>query len=75
MRNILRILVAAMPGIETNTRKVIARLKAEGWVAVGGGKHNKFEHPDRPDVLIVVPRHKTLSPGVARSIAKLAGWI
>jgi len=75
MRNMLRILVAAMPGIETNTRKVNTRLKAEGWVAVGGGKHDKFEHPAHPDVLIVVPRHKTLSLGVARSIARLAGWI
>jgi hypothetical protein len=25
--------------------------------------------------MIVVPRHREQSPGVARSIAKLAGWI
>jgi len=60
---------------ETNTRKVTDRLKAEGWVGVGGGKHDKYEHPDRPEQLIVVPRHKVLSPGVARSIAKQAGWM
>jgi hypothetical protein len=24
---------------------------------------------------IVVPRHRTLSPGVARVIAKVAGWL
>jgi len=59
--------------LETNTRGVINRLKAEGWVEVGGSKHDKFEHPDRTETLIV-PRHKELSPGVARSIAKLAGW-
>ncbi len=59
---------------ETNTRKVTDRLKAEGWVNIGGGKHDKYEHPDRPETLIV-PRHKELSPGVARSIAKQAGWI
>jgi hypothetical protein len=29
----------------------------------------------RPDVLIIVPRHKQLSSGAARSIAKLADWI
>lgn len=61
--------------IESNTRKIVARLKADGWVEVGGTKHDKFEHPDRPDVLLVVPRHKEQSPGVARSIAKLAGWV
>ena len=54
--------------LETSTRKVINRLKAEGWVEVGGSKHDKFEHPDRTETLIV-PRHKELSPGVARSIA------
>ena len=59
--------------LETSTRKVINRLKAEGWVQVGGSKHDKFEHPDRKETLIV-PRRKELSPGVARSIAKLAGW-
>ncbi|CDX45503.1 YcfA family protein (modular protein) [Mesorhizobium sp. SOD10] len=41
----------------------------------GGGKHDKYEHPEKPDVTIVVPRHREQSPGVARSIAKLAGWI
>jgi predicted RNA binding protein YcfA (HicA-like mRNA interferase family) len=60
--------------IEVNTRKIVERLKADGWIDVGGDKHDKFEHPDRPDLLIVVPRHKELSPGVARSIARLAGW-
>lgn len=63
-----------MAAIETNTRKIVARLKAEGWVDVGGGKHDKFEHDGRPDLVIIVPRHKQLSPSVARSIARLAGW-
>jgi predicted RNA binding protein YcfA (HicA-like mRNA interferase family) len=60
-------------GIETNTRKIVARLKREGWQSSGGGKHEKFEHPDHP-YPIIVPRHKELSPGVARSIARQAGW-
>lgn len=63
-----------MPSIETNTRKVIARLEREGWSDQGGGKHDMFKHPTLPG-RIVVPRHRELSPGVARSIAKLAGWI
>jgi predicted RNA binding protein YcfA (HicA-like mRNA interferase family) len=60
---------------ETSRRKVTDRLMADGWINVGGGKHDKNEHPDRPGMLIVVPRHKELSPGVARSIAKQAGWV
>ena len=64
-----------MPKFETNARKIIGRLQREGWRSVGGGKHDKFEHPDKPKMLVMVPRHKELSPGVARSIAKTAGWI
>ncbi|AZO60760.1 MAG: addiction module toxin, HicA family [Mesorhizobium sp.] len=66
---------AAVPLIETNTRKIIARLLRDGWSSVGGGKHDKYEHPGKPDVTIIVPRHREQSPGVARSIAKLARWI
>jgi len=47
---------------------------AEGWANLGGGSHDKFKHDARPGVIIVVPRHRSLSLGVARSIAKLAGW-
>jgi predicted RNA binding protein YcfA (HicA-like mRNA interferase family) len=75
LRNILRIEGVGMPTIETNTRKIVARLRAEGWVDAGGSKHDKFEHADRPDVLIIIPRHKQQSPGVARSIARVAGWM
>lgn len=64
-----------MPIVETNTRKIVSRLEREGWRNAGGGKHDRFEHQGRPGVMIVVPRHKEQSPGVARSIAKLAGWI
>lgn len=63
-----------MPTIETNTRKVIRILERDGWVCVGGTNHDKFEHPTKPG-LIVVPRHRELSPGVAKTIAKTAGWI
>jgi hypothetical protein len=42
---------------------------------VGGGKHDKYEHSRKPGVLIVVRRHTKLSTGVARSIAKKAGWL
>jgi predicted RNA binding protein YcfA (HicA-like mRNA interferase family) len=66
--------MARMASLETNTRKIVARLERDGWVREAGGKHNKYSHPSKPG-LIVVPRHKEQSRGVARSIAKLAGWI
>ena len=58
---------------ETNRAKIVARLEAEGWFNAGGGSRDKFLKPDAP-YPIIVPRHRTLSPGVARSIAKAAGW-
>jgi len=64
-----------MPAVETATAKILKRLLADGWVlARNGSNHDVYRHPARPGV-IVVPRHRVLSPGVARGIAKLAGWI
>jgi predicted RNA binding protein YcfA (HicA-like mRNA interferase family) len=57
---------------ETNTARVIRRLEAEGWEDVGGTKHAKFVKAGHPSIM--VPRHRTLTPGVAQSIAKAAGW-
>jgi predicted RNA binding protein YcfA (HicA-like mRNA interferase family) len=59
---------------ETSTAKVTARLEREGWENVGGTKHAKFRKPGSPSI-IMVPRHRALTPGVAASIAKAAGWI
>lgn len=36
-----------MSVLETNTKKIIARLEREGWVNAGGKKHTKFRHPDK----------------------------
>jgi predicted RNA binding protein YcfA (HicA-like mRNA interferase family) len=62
-----------MAHVETNTRRIVARLEREGWINKGGGNHDIFKHPTK-EGRIVVPRHRELSPGVARSIAKIAGW-
>ncbi|MGO8831935.1 MAG: type II toxin-antitoxin system HicA family toxin [Roseiarcus sp.] len=61
--------------METNTRRIVARLQRENWSKVGGGNHDKFTNSARGGVLIVAPRHRTVSPGVARDIARKAGWI
>jgi predicted RNA binding protein YcfA (HicA-like mRNA interferase family) len=40
--------------LETNRRRIVRRLKREGWIEVHGGRHDKFEHPEWPGVVIVV---------------------
>jgi predicted RNA binding protein YcfA (HicA-like mRNA interferase family) len=62
-----------MPAPETSRRKIVARLRREGWQEEHGGEHDKYKHPQRKG-RIIVPRHNTLSPGVAREIAEKAGW-
>lgn len=60
--------------METNTAKIRKRLKKEGWeLQRHGAEHDIYRHPKKGDV--AVPRHRELSPGVARTIAKKAGWV
>jgi len=66
-----RIVVAVK--LEINRAKIVARLEAEGWTNEYGGSHDKFTKLGSA-YPVIVPRHRTLSPGVARSIAKAAGW-
>jgi mRNA interferase HicA len=58
---------------ETNRSKVAARLRRDGWIERHGGDHDVYKHPGKLG-RIVVPRHRDLSPGVARAIARAAGW-
>jgi len=59
---------------ETNRAKVVRRLTQEGWrLARNGAEHDIYDHPSKAGVL-TDPRHRTLSPGVARQIAKIASW-
>ncbi len=59
--------------METSTAKIIKRLKSEGWsFDRHGAAHDIYRHPDKG--FVQVPRHKAVSPGVAGSIAKKAGW-
>jgi predicted RNA binding protein YcfA (HicA-like mRNA interferase family) len=60
--------------VETNRNKIVSRLVKDGWELVRhGGGHDVYRHPHKG--VVVVPRHRELSRGVARSIAKAAGWI
>lgn len=62
-----------MPKPDTNRRNIVDRLSQEGWINEGGKGHDLYRHPNKT-VVITVPRHRELSPGVARSIGKAAGW-
>lgn len=59
--------------LETSRAKIARRLEAEGWINQGGGSHDLYRHPQKAGI-ITLPRHRTVTPGVARSIAKAAGW-
>jgi predicted RNA binding protein YcfA (HicA-like mRNA interferase family) len=55
-----------MAAIETNRVKIVSRLTREG-------EHDVYRHKIKG--VVSVPRHRSLSIGVARSIAKAAGWL
>jgi predicted RNA binding protein YcfA (HicA-like mRNA interferase family) len=60
--------------VETSRNKIVSRLLREGWeFARHGGGHDVYRHARKG--VVVIPRHRELSPGVARSIAKAAGWL
>jgi predicted RNA binding protein YcfA (HicA-like mRNA interferase family) len=60
--------------VETNTAKIRKMLENEGWyLSRHGANHDIYRH-DSKGLVVTIPRHKTVSPGVARQIAKLAGW-
>ena len=62
------------PAILTNSRAIIRRLEAEGWLLVSSrGSHHKFRRGEQS--LIVPHPKKDLPLGTARSIARLAGWL
>jgi predicted RNA binding protein YcfA (HicA-like mRNA interferase family) len=59
--------------MERNSRKIIQRLKAEGFVEVSvRGSHHKFVKNGRA---VIVPHpKKDLPRGTAKAIAQQAGW-
>ena len=59
---------------ETDRARIVRRLEREGWTARHGGRHDVFSHPTKVGVRVVVPRHRSVSIGVARDIAIKAGW-
>ena len=65
-----------MSGLERNSRKIVRRLQAEGWVLVTAeGSHHKFRHPAHQFPIVVLHPKKDLPTGTARAIANAAGWL
>ena len=60
--------------MERNSRRIIQRLKVEGFEEVGvSGSHHKFRKGNRT---VIVPHpKKDLPEGTARNIARAAGWL
>lgn len=60
--------------METDSKKIVKRLKAEGYELIGvRGSHHKFRKGDKT---VIVPHpKKDLPRGTARSIAKMVGWL
>jgi len=60
--------------LETNSRKIIKRLKKEGFVLVNTvGSHHKFT---TGEMTVTVPHpKKDLPVGTVRNIYKQAGWL
>ena len=58
-----------------DSRQIIRRLEADGWVCVRTkGSHRQFKHPDRPGLITVPHPKKDLPMGTVRAIMKQAGW-
>ncbi len=61
--------------MERDSRKLIRKLEAEGWVLDRvKGDHHQFHHPDRPGRVTVHHPNKNLKTGTVFSIYKQAGW-
>lgn len=60
--------------VEFNSRKIIERLKRDGFELVNvRGSHHKYRKENR---IVIVPHpKKDLPKGTARAIARQAGWI
>ncbi|MFT5465884.1 MAG: putative RNA binding protein YcfA (HicA-like mRNA interferase family) [Verrucomicrobiales bacterium] len=58
-----------------SSRRIIKRLKKEGWYLVGtDGDQHQFKHPSRTGKVTVPHPKKDIPIGTVRSIFLQAGW-
>jgi len=68
--------ISMASNIERNSRKLMSRLKKDGWVVVNvEGSHHKLKHKKFKHPIILVHPKKDLPLGTARKIHKAAGWL
>ena len=60
--------------METKTDRIRRKLEKDGWHLARDGSGHDISRPLSLKGIITLPRYKTVSLGVARSIAKKAGW-
>ncbi len=57
-----------------NSREVIRRIEADGWVLVRvKGSHHVYRHPTKPGLVVVKHPAKDFPLGTLRSIEKQSG--
>ena len=62
--------------MECNSRKLIRKLEAEGWVVVTQrGSHVQLKHAQKPGRVTVPHPRRDLPTGTVRSIYRQAGWL
>ncbi len=62
--------------MERDSRKLIRKLEAEGWVVVTQrGSHVLLKHPQKPGRVTVPHPRRDLPTGTVRSIYRQAGWL
>lgn len=61
--------------VETQTSRIRRKLEENEWHLVRrGSNHDIYRHPHIRGI-VTLPRHRSVSPGVAQSIARKAGWL
>ena len=61
--------------METNRAQIKRWLESDGWfLARHGSAHDIYRHPEVEGIL-TLPRHRRVTAGVARSVARKAGWL
>lgn len=56
------------------TKRVMRAFKKAGWyIEIEGANHTLLRNPERPDVPLPIPRHKTIKQTVLRKMIKDTG--
>ena len=64
-----------MYNTHVNSREIIRRLKADGWVLVRTrGSHHQFRHPEKTGIVTVPHPKKDFPAGTLKAIKRQAGW-